>query len=411
MTIHRILDDKVRLYRRVEGGRWHCSTFIDGKEYRKTTKRKDLAAAKEFAVAWYKELCDSLGIKHRVGKSFAETARVFEQEYETINQGRRSGKSIRGHKDRLRLHLVPYFGGMLLAEITSGTVQDYRAHRLTEPSREDKRERGKDEGGAGNPRKPPARNTIQNEIVTLRMVLKAAQRHGWIERLPDFSAPYEVKTKTEVRPWFAPEEFSALCEATRRNAAKPKNWRYKWHAEQLHDFVLFMAHTGVRPNEAKLLEYRDVTIVEDDGGGARTLEIAVRGRHGVDYCKSMPDAVPAFERMRARNRPKPGDRLFPTEYKKMFNRILTDSGIKFDCNGKARTAYSLRHSYICFRLLAGDDIYDIARACRTSGEVIEKHYAAHLKDMIDTSPVNVRREKPKRKGNPTKDDSGQRPEA
>ncbi|MPY75905.1 MAG: hypothetical protein GEU87_16780 [Alphaproteobacteria bacterium] len=53
MTIHRILDDKVRLYRRAEGGSWHCSTFIDGKEYRKTTKRKDLAAAKEFAVAWY----------------------------------------------------------------------------------------------------------------------------------------------------------------------------------------------------------------------------------------------------------------------------------------------------------------------------------------------------------------------
>lgn len=391
MTIHRVLNDKVRLYRRTEGGSWHCSTFLDGKEYRKTTKRKDLAGAKEFAVAWYKELCDSLGIKHCVGKSMAEAADAFVQEYETINQGRRSAKSIRGHKDRLRLHLVPYFGGMPVEEITAGAVQDYRAHRTTAP------------GDVGALWSPPAPSTIHNEIVTLRMVLKTAQRYGWIETIPDLSDPYQAKTKIEPRTWFTPEEFAALCDATGRNAARPKNGRYKWHAEQLHDFVLLMAHTGLRPDEANLLEYRDVEIVEDDDSGARILEIAVRGRRGVDYCKSMPEAVPAFERMRARNRPKPGDRLFPTEFKKMFNRILTENDLKFDRNGKARTAYSLRHSYICFRLLAGDGIYDIARDCRTSVEMIEKHYVAHLADMM-----NVRDGKRQRQ---EQDEAEARPEA
>ena len=77
----------------------------------------------------------------------------------------------------------------------------------------------------------------------------------------------------------------------------------------------------------------------------------------------------------------------------MFNRILVDNNLKFDRNDKARTAYSLRHSYICFRLLEGADIYQVAKNCRTSVEMIEKHYAAHLKDMIDTSLVNVRKSK------------------
>ena len=77
----------------------------------------------------------------------------------------------------------------------------------------------------------------------------------------------------------------------------------------------------------------------------------------------------------------------------MFNALLTDNNLKLDRNGKARTAYSLRHSYICFRLLEGADIYQVAKNCRTSVEMIEKHYAAHLKDMIDTSLVNVRRSK------------------
>jgi hypothetical protein len=31
-----------------------------------------------------------------------------------------------------------------------------------------------------------------------------------------------------------------------------------------------------------------------------------------------------------------------------------------------RTAYSLRHTYICLRLMEGADIYQIAKNCRTS---------------------------------------------
>ncbi|WP_367386470.1 hypothetical protein [Lentilitoribacter sp. EG35] len=77
----------------------------------------------------------------------------------------------------------------------------------------------------------------------------------------------------------------------------------------------------------------------------------------------------------------------------MFNDVLTDNDLKYDRHGKSRTAYSLRHSYICFRLLEGADIYQVAKNCRTSVEMIERHYAAHLKDMIDTSLVNVRRER------------------
>ncbi|WP_244500455.1 hypothetical protein [Methyloceanibacter methanicus] len=178
--------------------------------------------------------------------------------------------------------------------------------------------------------------------------------------------------------------------------------------------MLFMANTGLRPDEVKLLEFRDVQVVDDEATNERILEIEVRGKRGVGYCKSMPGAVRPFERLLARRRPteaqaagdgaesvpaeapKATDKLFPNEFKKMFNGILSDNNLKFDRNGKARTAYSLRHSYICFRLLEGADIYQVAKNCRTSVEMIEKHYAAHLKDMIDTSLVNVRRTKPKK---------------
>jgi integrase len=85
------------------------------------------------------------------------------------------------------------------------------------------------------------------------------------------------------------------------------------------------------------------------------------------------------------------DRLFPTSHRELFNALLDEEALKKDREGLPRTAYSLRHTYICLRLMEGADIYQIAKNCRTSVEMIEKFYAAHIKNMIDAAAVNVRR--------------------
>jgi hypothetical protein len=39
--------------------------------------------------------------------------------------------------------------------------------------------------------------------------------------------------------------------------------------------------------------------------------------------------------------------------------------------------------------LEGADIYQIAKNCRTSVEMIEKYYAAHIKTNLDAAAINV----------------------
>ncbi|WP_245334849.1 hypothetical protein [Bradyrhizobium mercantei] len=39
----------------------------------------------------------------------------------------------------------------------------------------------------------------------------------------------------------------------------------------------------------------------------------------------------------------------------------------------------------------------LAKNCRTSVEMIEKYYAAHLKDVLDASAINVRKQKAPKK--------------
>jgi len=378
---HELMGGKLHVYKRANSNHWQCSTYLAGMNRRKSTKEESLALAKEFAEDWYL----TLRSQHRVGllkagKTFHAAAVQFLREYEIITEGQRSPRYVESHRERLRVHLLPFFGDKRLAEITPGLVQEYRIHRTT--SRRHKK--------TNEPLKP-ARSTMLHEMVTLRQVLKTAYRHGWLQHVPDISMPYKTSGKVAHRAWFSPEEYRKLYEATRRRAQSPLNVRWKWSGEQLHDYVLFMTNTGLRPDEAARLEYRDVTIVKDEATKETILLMEVRGKRGVGYCKSTSGAVRPFRRLRERNEPVPTERVFPTGHRELFNRILDEEGLKFDRDGNRRTAYSLRHTYICLRLLEGADVYQIAKNCRTSVEMIEKFYAVHLKNTLDAAAINVKR--------------------
>jgi integrase len=434
MTSHELMGGKLQLYLRPNSRFWQCSASVGGKQRRTSTKEESLPLAKQIAEDWYLELRG----KDRAGlltseKTFRQAADLFLKEYEIITEGHRSPRWVQGHGIRLRLHLLPFFGDLGVSEVTSGKVQDYRVHRITsrlESNPESKSNRPPKD-------KAPARSTIHDEIVTLRQVLKTAIRHGWLDHLPDLSPPYKTQGKVVHRPWFSPAEYKQLYEATRAYARQPFHDHYKWNAEQVHDFVLFMANTGLRPDEAKNLQHRDVTIADDEASGERILEIEVRGKRGVGFCKSMPSAVRPYERLlnrpkpastesrrqRQRRRreggpepeppavpppaklPEPTDHVFPGNHIKLFNGVLTRTKLKFDRDGNRRTAYSLRHTYICMRLMEGADIYQIAKNCRTSVEMIEKFYAAHIKTTLDAAAINVRRPKPVRKDQKTRQDA------
>src|SRR6266436_633347 len=82
--------------------------------------------------------------------------------------------------------------------------------------------------------------------------------------------------------------------------------------------------------------------------------------------------------------------------RELFKTILNEEKLRIDREGQPRTAYSLRHTYICLRLMEGADIYQIAKNCRTSVEMIEKYYASHIKTNLDAAAINKMRPKPKK---------------
>jgi len=325
---HSILGGKAYVYLRSGSPMWQCSAYLAGKNRRISTKESNLSQAKRFAEDWYFCLRD----KDRTGdleehKTFKDAADKFMQEYVVMTAGERNAQYVKSHAGRINNHLMPFFGEKPIGKVNSGAMQEYRMVRMTP-----------DEEG-----KIPSRSQLHHEEVTLRQIMKTALRHGWIEYLPDFSAPYKSSGKVSHRGWFSNEE------------------------------------------------YKQLEVIEDEGTNESILLIQVRGKRGVGYCKSTKGAVFPFKRLTERNNPEPSDLVFPQDHTKQFNRLLEKLDLKFDREGNRRTMYSLRHSYISFRLLEGADIYQIAKNCRTSVEMIEKHYAVHLKNSIDAGAINVRR--------------------
>ncbi|MFC3069408.1 tyrosine-type recombinase/integrase [Phenylobacterium soli] len=398
------MDGRLHVYRRPNSRFWQCSTYLGGRNLRQSTRQDNLAVATEFARDWYLDVHAEHRVRRRggeivdpgqlngeprsfqprlrarAGQRFKDAAEGFLAEYRTLTIGERNQSYVETKARHVRRVLLPFFGDTPVGRITAGRIQEFRVSRLTPP-----------EGVELAAFRKPARSTLHQEFVTLRQILKWANRNGWISALPDMSAPYKQSGKVSHRAWFSPEEYRQLYEATRERARSPRNERWRPECERLHDYVLFMANTGLRPDEASRLQFRDVSIVADERTGERILEIEVRGKRGVGYCKSMPGAVVPFERLKKRGASAATDLIFGKVQRELFNTVLGELGLKRDREGTVRTAYSLRHTYICLRLMEGADIYQIAKNCRTSVEMIEKFYASHIKNTLDTSAINVRK--------------------
>lgn len=411
---HVLMDGKLHVYRRERSPHWQCATYLDGHNYRQSTGQRSVTLAIAFAREWF---LDRLAEK-RLGllnprklrsaerdsvaappaltrsepvrlpsskeKTFREAADAFVREYGVLTEGERNAEYAASKERIIRLRLLPFFGDLPLSKVSAAKIRDYRVHLMTPPS-----------GAMGNKThkvfKRPSRSKMHQDIVCLRQVLKTAARNEWMGALPDMSAPYNRSGKVAHRAWFAPEELKRFLEAVNERAANPLNERWRGENEHFRDYVHFMLHTGLRPDEACRLEFRDISIVQDADTGERILEIEVRGKRGVGYCKSLPEAVTPFLNVKGRKSGSATDLVFGKVQRELMNTILDKVGLKTDRDGAPRTAYSLRHTYICLRLMDHADIYQLAKNCRTSVEMIERFYAAHLKNVLDASAINVRK--------------------
>ena len=234
---------------------------------------------------------------------------------------------------------------------------------------------------------------VANESVTIKQMYRFATEEGLINQLylPDFGVIKRPDGEA-VRESYTPEEYTILTDFSqdwyKKKDAKTEEDRY--YRRLIHDFILIMANGGFRTQEARLLKWKDIKkIIHTEDGKETYAEIVIRPentktRKGRTIEIRRGDV---FERIKKysnyteredfvfsrhdRNEVLDKTRLY--DWFGSLVKAIKETNTNFD---ESKTLYSLRHLFISMRILAGLNVYDIAKITGTSLVQIQKHYDA-----------------------------------
>ena len=364
--VHKFRDGRLHVYKVSTSRNWMCRFYADGKYKVKSTLETNLSTAKQIAMDWYDELRfnQKQGIPiHEI--LFSEASEKFKTyQRSLVLRGERTERQAKDYEYRISM-LSKFFNKISISKIDAKMLDEYIQSRTVL---------------SNNPVKI---RTIKIDLTALRLVLKYSILQGWIKTLPPF--PQLRKEKTNPRPWFEHDEWKHLLKTSneRINSAADKN--KKWKREQLHDFMIFAVHTGLRVQECLRVRYGDISI-KNKQKGDKEIRFEVQGKTGLRRVRGTIGAVRAVERLKKRNEPKPNDLLFPHNHKDGLNALLKECGLKQDRHGRERNAKSFRSTFIMFGLLRGLKDRDIADNCGNTPDIIHKYYAKYINiDMIGDS--------------------------
>lgn len=247
-------------------------------------------------------------------------------------------RTVRDYRWALELHLLPWFAGHPLSEITAEEIDRYKAAKLREARL--------------------APNAINKTITRLAQILEVAVEYGRIDRNPAAGKRRRVKATEPRRSWVEPEQLPALLDAA---------------DEYLRPVLATMAGAGLRVGEAVALDWRDVDLATGTITVRESKTAAGEGRQ-VDLPVGLREELATW---RARS-PRTGrsDPVFVSRARKgrharqternvqarmrtavtAANESLTEVGIE----PIAATPHSLRRSYASLRAALRDDPVYIA---------------------------------------------------
>ncbi len=240
-------------------------------------------------------------------------------------------------------------------------------------------------------RKAPSLGTLREEGVILRMLLRQAAKWGYIQEanVPDVEVR---KVPDNPRPSFSAAEFVRLQRLSEKRIYDGGlNDHVRRDRTILYCYIQIAAFSGMRPTEIKNLNWGDVLgfrEVRELPIGDQDIRIRCRGKGKSRTFAAMEAALPAFQLLwmlweKAHNAPPEdadpvlatvgGKRMQPL--KKGLGELLRAAELLTDHRGARRTSYSFRHFYISQQLIAGVDVFALAKNTGTSSAMIERFYA------------------------------------
>jgi site-specific recombinase XerD len=343
--------------------------FYNGKYFTKTTKTPDIALAKRFAVKFYESVLANAHTSNtgKKSKAFSVVGRKF---LESIKDNQRKS-AYDNDSSRFENGILQFFNEQDVSTITNAQISKFLSVLV---------QRGLSAA------------TQKHYLVVVRKILKFAIANDLAEKLPLFPKVSGYLQTEQKRDYFTFEEYKALVSASENLATERIAVRGVLVTLEMKFLIQFMVNSFIRPSDLRVIKHKHIKIRKQGGEEWVTLSHPATKTTATEV-QAMPATVGIYKQLcevhtELSHSMKPDDYVFFPTYKnrdtamaviaRIFRQILAESMIDKD-TGKNLTLYSLRHTSIMLRLIKGDvNTLALARNARTSQQMIDRFYAAHL---------------------------------
>lgn len=391
------------IYQRPGSANWWVRFSVRGEgQIRESLRTSDEGEAQRKATKlWHEaQYRNEHGMK-AIQRPFRAVAEEF---IDHMHELSRLGEKRFDRGDRIeplvRRYFIPYFDRKPIDSITDADVTRYMSWRksywVTGPGKnqthlEYVRKGARVRRPTTDMRRVPSLSSQRGEAVVLRQLFRQAAKWGYINQgqIPNVETPH---VPPSPRPSFSAAELQKLIDlAEKRVMDHSINHEVRRDRAILHAYILIAANTGMRPTELKNLNWGDVIGYKTGKSkpiGQRDIRIRARGKGKAREFVPHLGALASFDtlwklwRLDHQDKdPSDDDAVFASRDGKRLTSLnaglttlLDAANLRRDHRGEKRDSYSFRHFYISQQLLAGVDVFVLARNTGTSPDMIDKFY-------------------------------------
>lgn len=325
------------LYKR--GQVWWMSFSYKGRQIRKPTNVTDKKLAEKIHHKVMTQLAEGQWLDKLEGddRTFRELAEKYINEYAKFHK-----KSWQKDAERLRNHLIPFFGELIVTEITPKIISGYKGYRY---------------------QKEISPATINRELTIMKhMYTMAVKEWEWCRDNPVKRVSMEKESPPRDR-WLTYEEEKKLLEAC-------PVW--------LREIVTFALNTGMRQGEILSLTWKDVNLFK----GIAILQETKNGeRRAIPLNRTVWDLLKEKSRVRYLA----SDYVFTNEadtkmdggnLRTDFMKVLKKAAIKEFC------FHDLRHTFATRLVQKGIDLYKVQKLLGHKDNKTTQRYAHHYPESL-----------------------------
>jgi integrase len=335
----------------------------------------------------------------------------FFENYESALESTLAGYSehmLRGYRKNIDIYWREYLGDRNINTITTQDLDGYERFRQRW-ARTTTRKRPNDQ----RYKDTISKRTITWEVNAFRQVLRwAGTQNLYTGRAYEWTYAGGRESRTR-RSSFTIEQYRTLYRYMRSNAflnvgkhkhRNKSDSRIVRHRHMIRAYILFMANTGLRVGEARHLRFSDISQVTNKKGQTVCVIRVDEDKSKVKKSNTSYGnvvgritALSAIERWKkykeSVDEDVSGDAyIFSNQYGEVirdfregFKAVLEEANVDKDAKGNNLVIYSLRHTYITFRIKYGKvNVHNLAKNCRTSISMIQAYYDDSLtEDFID----------------------------